>query len=90
MTVRDIPDPWEGRFWLTDAMARTAGVSIADAVARGELSLDATQRLGRTCANCTKTDNCLLYLAEREGDPPGDIPGYCLNRELLQALAAAR
>lgn len=85
-----MPDPWEGRFWLTDAMARTAGVSLSQSIARGQIGRSAAAELLERCAQCTKEAECLLHLVQDAGGDGGEVPSYCLNRETIEALRARR
>ena len=74
----------DGRFWLTNGMARTAGVRLTDAVAEGRLGRDSLDQMVARCTRCTKTDRCILYLADPSEDGP--LPDYCLNHEIIEAL----
>ena len=77
-----LPDGLDGRYWLTDAMARGAGVRLPDAVATGQLSRPDLGEMVARCGACTKTDTCLLHLAEGAET----VPGFCLNNEVIEAL----
>ena len=74
------------RYWLTHGVARTAGVSLQDAITRGELDREALAHMVVRCTQCTGTDRCILHLADPAAGSAGDIPEYCLNRESLEAL----
>ena len=75
------------RYWMTQGVASKAGVDLAGEVARGELSEGALNRLVDRCAKCTQTEACRLMLTQGCAD---SLPGYCLNRETIEALAARR
>ena len=75
----------DGRYWLTDGVARAAGVHLPEAMARGELHREALRRMVARCSNCTKTDTCLLHLAQPDGGESA-VPDYCLNRETIETL----
>ena len=84
-----IADSLDGRYWLTHGVARAAGVSLPELVARGVLDRDALRNMIARCAGCTKTDTCLLHLAVSE-DPDAAVPPYCLNRETIETLKCRR
>lgn len=80
-----VMDDESGPYWLTQAMARTVGVSITDEIARGRISRADLAEMVVHCAACEKTEGCLLWLAQGGGDS-SDVPAYCLNHERIEAL----
>lgn len=76
----------ESGYWLTQAMARSAGVSISSALATDRLSPGGFAEMVARCGACSKTDCCLLHLADPRSE---DVPGYCLNHETIAALSVS-
>ncbi len=75
----------DGCYWLTNGMARSVGVNLPDAVAQGAIDRHRISEMVAQCRSCTKTEACLLYLAQGEGHGD-DVPSYCLNHEAIEAL----
>lgn len=72
----------DDRLALTQAMAEQNGVALEN-----EVSREAALRMARCCAACTQTDTCRIALISGK---IRDIPGFCLNRETIEALASRR
>ena len=72
----------DDRLALTTAMAGRAGLTLDAAVGP-----EAALHMARRCAECTRTETCRLALI---GGKLTDVPGYCLNRETIETLAARR
>jgi hypothetical protein len=74
------PDAWG----LTKAMARRVGVDLPSAVVEGWLTRPEVARLVCACESCGLTPLCADWLA-RVRQP--DLPGYCRNKDDIEALA---
>ncbi|MEM0949587.1 MAG: DUF6455 family protein [Pseudomonadota bacterium] len=72
----------EDRLALTRAMAARAGLDLET-----ETGVEKARRMAERCAGCVQTETCRLALIAGGGD---NVPGYCLNRETIEALAARR
>ncbi len=72
----------DDRLALTRAMAARNGLDLDNAVGP-----DRALRMARRCADCTKTETCRLALIGGQGVA---LPGFCLNRETIETLAARR
>ncbi len=84
--ILDLPAA-ERHFWLTQGMARTAGVNLTTAIADGRLARADLARMVVACASCQSSERCVRWMAEGThlGAPP---PAYCLNHETISALLA--
>lgn len=78
-------DSEDCRFWLTQAMARTAGVNLAELLACRQLQRESFERMVERCAACQKAEPCVRWLAEGAPGAP-NLPQYCLNHEIIEAL----
>jgi len=94
MTKRDRIDSIGGtaaerHFWLTQGMARTAGVNITEEIARGNLTREGFAEMVMRCASCEYPERCVRWMAEGQhlGEDP---PGYCLNHEQIQTLKSLK
>ncbi|MBT8476914.1 MAG: hypothetical protein HKO95_11310 [Rhodobacteraceae bacterium] len=72
-------------FWLTQGMARTAGVNIGEEIALGRLTIEDFGGMVSRCEKCERSEPCVRWMAEGGKGAP-DIPGYCLNHEIIEAL----
>lgn len=86
--IRYLGDPAR-HFWLTRSVARAMGVSLADAMANGELTASEYADLVTRCRQCPNVAACEQWLATCR---PGqcDAPGHCLNAEPLARLQRRR
>jgi hypothetical protein len=77
----------ERHYWLTQGMARTAGVNLTDAIAAGRLTRDGLADMVVRCACCEFPERCVRWMADGRhlGENP---PAYCLNHEAIEALRA--
>ena len=77
----------ERHFWLTQGMARIAGVNLTEAIAAGRMTRGDLARLVVQCAGCEFSEACVRWMADglHLGDTP---PAYCLNHEPIEALRA--
>lgn len=78
-------DETDSRYWLVQAMARTAGVNLQGEVATGRISEPMFFEMVARCASCQKAETCVRWMAEGAFDAP-NIPGYCLNHEVIETL----
>lgn len=78
-------DEADCRFWLTQAMARTAGVNLSTHLATGDLTVEGFERMVARCTACQKAEPCVRWLAEGAPGAP-ELPSYCLNHEIIEAL----
>ncbi len=69
---------------LPKAMARRVGVDLPAAVVEGWLTSPEVARLVCTCERCGLTPLCSDWLART---PQPDLPGYCRNKDEIEALA---
>jgi hypothetical protein len=77
----------ERHFWLTQGMARTAGVNLTEAIAGGRMTRPDLADMVVRCASCEFSERCVRWMAE--GTHLGaDPPAYCLNHEPISALRA--
>jgi hypothetical protein len=81
---------WTERFdmhaGLVTRMAGTLGVDLAEEAMRGELPPQDLRGLVMTCMGCREAGACGAWLEENAGGAAA-APGFCRNRERLQALA---
>ncbi len=82
-------DQGDRQFWLIEGMARSAGVRLADHLARGTLGRDNVAAMIADCATCQSPDACIQWLAEgpHDGEAP---PSWCLNHETIERLIALK
>jgi hypothetical protein len=71
---------------LMSRMARTLGADLADAELRGDLPPEMQHEMLSACMGCAEPGTCADWLA-RTAEAEA-APGYCRNRDILQALAA--
>ncbi|MFT4151023.1 MAG: DUF6455 family protein [Paracoccaceae bacterium] len=73
------------RAWgLTRGMARVLGVDLTDAVVEGWLSRPELGAMVDRCGACPHEARCLDWLSRHVSAPA--LPGYCRNRQALEAL----
>ncbi|KPP83331.1 MAG: hypothetical protein HLUCCO07_12710 [Rhodobacteraceae bacterium HLUCCO07] len=72
-------------FWMVQKMARAQGLDLAGAMARGDLDQAEWAGIVKRCQSCDGAAHCARLLA---GDGPGELPGYCCNREPFRILLA--
>lgn len=75
----------ETHFWLTQGMARTAGVNLTSAIAGGRLTRADLASMVVRCGSCEYAERCVRWMAEGQ-HLDGDPPPYCLNHEAISAL----
>ncbi|MEL6518656.1 MAG: DUF6455 family protein [Pseudomonadota bacterium] len=78
-------DDTDCHYWLTQGMARTAGVNLKQEITTGRISETTFVEMVARCSACQKADGCVRWMAEGAGGAP-KIPGYCLNHEIIEAL----
>lgn len=78
-------DETDCHYWLTQGMARTAGVNLKAEVTAGRISEATFVEMVARCGACQKAETCVRWMAEGAAEAP-DIPGYCLNHEIIEAL----
>jgi hypothetical protein len=71
---------------LVARMAETLGADLEEAAFRGNLPPEGLRDLVLNCMGCREAGACGGWLAENAGGADA-APGYCRNRERLQALA---
>lgn len=79
------PASAERHFWLTQGMARTAGVNLTEAIAGGRITRADLADMVVRCAACEYPERCVRWMAEGthlDANPPA----YCLNHEAIAAL----
>ena len=82
--------PERVHYWRVLRMARVAGAEPARAWDEGRLDRDRWVGAVERCRACPWADGCARWLdrQERRADPSNpDVPGGCMNRDLLTALA---
>ena len=78
----------ETHFWLTRSVARMLGVSLSDAMARGELTPHGYAQMVARCCAAGCAGRCAEWLACRsiQADAP---PSCCAHADQLKALRRA-
>lgn len=71
---------------LVGRMAETLGVDLAEEMMRGKLSPEEWRGAVLSCTGCSNPDGCDSWLAAH-GDGADRAPGYCRNKDRLEALA---
>jgi hypothetical protein len=70
---------------LSSRMAKRAGADVGARVASGDLHPETLRAAILKCADCTETCACRVLL---QGDTQkGEIPDYCLNKDLFEDIA---
>lgn len=72
---------------LMTAMLNTAGVDLASEYLDGNLTRFDLHEALATCMKCSHVADCERFL-EVQGNKLSGIPGYCLNRPLIERLQA--
>jgi hypothetical protein len=77
----------ERHFWLTQGMARTAGVNLTEAIAAGRMTRGDLAAMVVRCAGCAFPERCVRWMADGRhlGEDP---PAWCLNHEPIAAVRA--
>jgi hypothetical protein len=75
----------ERHFWLTQGMARTAGVNLTEAIAGGRITRADLADMVVRCSGCEYPERCVRWMADGRhlGENP---PAYCLNHEVITAI----
>lgn len=71
-------------YWLTNGMARLAGVNLPAAVVDGWLTRNELARLVGRCQCCGLTPDCTGWLATAQAAP---LPDFCCNKSEIEALS---
>ncbi len=71
---------------LVQAMAKTRGVDLAEALTTGDLSATELRSAVFRCTACSDPDACEEWLAQHS-DGADHTPPYCHNAETLARLA---
>ncbi|WP_338272076.1 DUF6455 family protein [Roseicyclus marinus] len=71
---------------LMGRMARTLGADLDDAELRGDLPPEMRDDMLSACTGCADPTGCAHWLSRRSEAEAA--PGFCRNRDILQALAA--
>lgn len=71
-------------YWLTNGMARLAGVNLPAAVVEGWLSRNELATLVNRCQCCGQSPDCTGWLATARSAP---LPDYCRNKGEIEALS---
>ena len=69
---------------LMHGMADHLSVDLGAMIASGRLSEAARDDMVSRCRQCTRADDCIVWMVENE--TAGQAPDYCLNGEELGAL----
>lgn len=80
--------PPDAAFWRTRSMARNMDLNLGNAVMAERLSVDTYAALVTRCRKCAESEACEAWLAL--ASPPREIPGYCHNAHVFQALKNAQ
>jgi hypothetical protein len=70
-------------YWLTQGMARIAGVNLTSAVVEGWLTRPELATLVGRCQKCGLSQRCMGWMAEPQRPP---LPDYCRNKGEIEAL----
>lgn len=68
---------------LVTAMADKAGVDVGAKILSGQLSASGLRGAVMLCTHCQHVGDCQGHLGSA---PTGDVPDYCLNKELFETL----
>ncbi|MCM2560698.1 DUF6455 family protein [Lutimaribacter sp. EGI FJ00015] len=68
---------------LVNGMANKADVDLGNEIMSGKLSPSALRGAVLLCTHCTHVGECQGHL--RDG-AQGDVPGFCLNKQMFEAL----
>nr|WP_321510984.1 DUF6455 family protein [uncultured Celeribacter sp.] len=79
--------PRPGTACLMHGMAERLGADVERAARSGELSRGELDDMITRCGNCTKHDECIMWLLNHQG-PQDSTPDYCLNSHELQYVRA--
>lgn len=86
--LRHLGDP-NRAFWLTRSVARAVGVSLSEAMHRGELVPAEYAAMVTRCRMCPHAEACEMWLAQN-GAGADEVPGHCGNAAILNGLIPAR
>ncbi|WP_417249369.1 DUF6455 family protein [Celeribacter sp.] len=89
MVMNDVINdtPRHGTGCLMDGMAERLGADVAAAARAGDLSREEVGDLVTRCGQCTRHDDCILWLMDHQG-PQDAPPAFCLNTQELQYVRA--
>lgn len=74
---------------LMHGMAERLGADVERAATAGEISREELSDMVTRCGQCTKHDDCILWLLEHQG-PQQTAPDFCLNTQELQYVRAVQ
>jgi hypothetical protein len=77
----------ERHYWLTQGMARTAGVNLTEAIAAGRMTRRDLAHMVVRCAGCEFPERCVRWMADGRHLGEG-APAFCLNHEAIAAVRA--
>ncbi|MDX1780918.1 MAG: DUF6455 family protein [Thalassovita sp.] len=72
-------------FWLTRSVARSIGLSLTDAMSRGQLSPQGYTEMVTRCRQCPLVTQCEQWLAQN-GAGAETVPESCVNATRLNGL----
>lgn len=87
MLMNDVVKPGDG--CLMHGMAERLGADVERAATAGELSREEVDDMVTRCGQCTKHDDCILWLLDHQGAQETP-PDYCLNTQELQYVRAVQ
>ncbi|GAA3864372.1 DUF6455 family protein [Celeribacter arenosi] len=87
MTLDIQPRP--GQACLMHGMADRLGADVEIAARSGEISQGELSDMVTRCGQCTKHDDCIIWLIEHQGRQEA-APDYCLNTHELQYVRAVQ
>ncbi|WP_417243370.1 DUF6455 family protein [Celeribacter sp.] len=74
---------------LLHGMAERLGADVAAAVNAGEMTAAELSNIVVRCGQCTKHDDCILWMLEHQGAQQA-APDYCLNTQELNYVRAVQ
>ena len=74
---------------LMIGMADRLGVSVAQATHSGIIEPKQASEMTHQCNNCTRHDDCILWLMEHQKRQE-ETPDYCLNSNELKYIRAVQ
>ena len=81
------PTAQGGHFWQTQAMARSLGISLTDAMADGQLDAKTYTRMLAQCGVCPSTSDCNAWMAAPDVAAE-TAPAFCRIKRYLDYLGA--
>ena len=73
---------------LMNRMAETVGVDLTEAISEGRLTGEGWRDAVIACTGCSDPEDCITWLALRDGEPAEATPAYCANARLMEELRA--